>query len=86
MLAEHLEGFFSAAPSIYRNVIAPMFQAFWRHVIDHSLVLFNTPQMYNRQQLQLADGTPRGTRLLLAAIVSCLGARVTPKTAAWLKG
>ena len=86
MLAEHLEAFFGAAPSIYRYVIAPMFQAFWKHVIDQSLVLFNTPETYTRHQLQLADGSPRGTRRLLAAMVSCLGVGVTSKTAAWLNG
>jgi tetratricopeptide (TPR) repeat protein len=86
MLAEHLEGFFGTAPSIYRYVIAPMFPAFWKHVIDQSLVLFNTPETYTRRQLQLADGSPRGTRRFLAAMLSCLGVGVTPKTAAWLNG
>jgi tetratricopeptide (TPR) repeat protein len=86
MLAQHLEGFFGAAPSIYRYVIAPMFQAYWKHVIDQSLVLFNTPETYTRRQLQLADGSPRGTRRLLVAMVSCLRVAVTPETAAWLNG
>ena len=54
--------------------------------IDQSLVLFNTPETYTRRQLQLADGSPRGTRRLLAAMVSCLRVAVTPETAAWLNG
>jgi hypothetical protein len=84
MLAEHLEGFFGTAPSIYRYVIAPMFRAYWKDTIDQSLVLFNTSETYTRRQLQLADGSPHGTRRLLAAMVFCLGVGVTPETAAWL--
>jgi hypothetical protein len=73
-----------AAPSIYRYVIAPMFHAYWKHVIDQSLVLFNTAETYTRRQLQLADGSPRATRRVLAAMVFCLGVGVAPETAAWL--
>ena len=84
MLAEHLEGFFGTAPSIYHYVIAPMFRAYWKDAIDQSLVLFNKSETYTRRQLQLADGSPHGTRRLLAAMVFCLGVGVTPETAAWL--
>lgn len=83
MLAEHLEGFFGTAPSICRYVIAPMFRSYWEQVINQSLVLFQTPEAYNRRQLRLADGSPKGTRQLLAAMATCLGIKVPPKMAEW---
>lgn len=84
MLAEHLEGFFGAAPSLYRYVIAPMFRSYWEQIISLSLVLFRTPEAFNRRQLQLANGSPKGTRQLLAAMASCLGVELPPKMGEWL--
>ncbi|MEZ2346415.1 ATP-binding protein [Terriglobus sp. RCC_193] len=83
-LAEHLEGFFGAAPSLYRHLIAPMFRVYWDRATGQSMALFRTPQAYTRRQLQLSDGSPRGTRQLLAAMASCLGVGLPPKMAEWL--
>jgi hypothetical protein len=84
MLAQHLEGFFGSAPSLYRFVIAPLFRAYWKRVMEQGSVLFSTPQAYTCRQLEVADGTPNGTRRLLAAMVSCLNVGVNTETANWL--
>jgi len=84
MLAQHLEGFAASAPSVYRHVIAPMFRAYWERVIDTSVVLFHTSLYYTRRQLELADGSPTGTRRFLSAMCTCLRAKMPEETMAWL--
>jgi hypothetical protein len=82
MLAQHLEGFATSAPSVYRHVIAPMFRAYWERVIDASVVLFHTSLYYTRRQLELADGSPTGTRRFLSAMCICLRAKMPEETMA----
>lgn len=79
-VARNFEGFFSSFRSIYREIVAPFFMAYWEKTITESTGLFRTGQAYTQRQLPAADGTPEGTRKLLAAMRFCLGLKL-PKDA-----
>jgi tetratricopeptide (TPR) repeat protein len=84
MLAQHLEPFAQSAPSIYREVIAPMFRTYWEKTIEESVALFRTGHSYVKRKLYLSDGSPEGTRRLLAAMCFCLDLTLSEATMAWL--
>lgn len=83
-VAQNLEGFFKSLPSLYREIVAPFFAAYWERTIFESIGLFHTAQAYTRRQLQVADGTPEGTRRLLAAMRFCLGLKFPAEAMKWL--
>jgi hypothetical protein len=84
-VAQYLDGFFKSFPSLYREIIAPFFVAYWKRAIDESLA-FRTALAYTQRQLQVADGTPVGTRKLLSAMRFCLGVKLPGPQMEWLDG
>ena len=85
-LAQNLEGFFKPCRSVYREIVAPFFVAYWERAIADSVGLFRTAHAYTQRQLQLADGSPEGTRKLLSAMRFCLGAEFPKPQMEWLDG
>jgi hypothetical protein len=83
-VARNFEGFFKFSRSLYREIVAPFFVAYWERTIAESTGVFRTAQAYTRGQLQLADGTPEGTRRLLAAMRFCLGLKLPKDAMDWL--
>src|SRR6266851_9385447 len=55
----------SLKPSLYREIVAPLFVAYWERTIAQTTGEFRTAQAYTQQQLQAADGSAKGTRSLL---------------------
>jgi PAS domain-containing protein len=82
-LAQNFAQWFSSAQSIYREIITPMFRAYWEHVLATS-TKFRTGMSYTKCQFDLLDGTPEGTRKFLAAMRFCLGALLPEDTMSWL--
>jgi hypothetical protein len=82
-LAQNFAQWFSSAQSIYREIITPMFRAYWEHVLATSTE-FRTGMSYTKRQFDLLDGTLEGVRKFLAAIRFCLGARLPEDTMNWL--
>src|SRR5208282_1574115 len=83
-LAQQFEGWFGTTPSIYREIVAPMFKAYWERALANSTI-FRTGMSYTTRQFEAADGTPNGTRKLLGAMRFCLGAKLPDETMAWLE-
>lgn len=83
-VARNFEGFFKFSRSLYREIVAPFFVAYWERTIAESTGVFRTAQAYTQRQLQLADGTPEGTRRLLAAMRFCLGLKLPKDAMDWL--
>ena len=83
-LAQQFEGFFRTTPSIYREIIAPMFKAYWERTLANSNV-FRTGMSYTARQFELVDGSPNGTRKLLSAMRFCMGVKLADETMAWLE-
>src|ERR1700721_1976743 len=67
-IAQNCENFFKSSPSIYREIVAPFFVAYWERTITQSTGLFRTSLVYTQRQLQVADGSAEGTRKLLSAM------------------
>jgi hypothetical protein len=84
MLAEHLDHFAALTPSLYREVIAPLFRVYCEKTVDHSAATFRTGLSYTKRQLELADGSAAGTRKLLVGMGFCLGLSFSEKMKAWL--
>jgi tetratricopeptide (TPR) repeat protein len=84
MLAEHLDHIAITTPSLYREVIAPLFRTYWEKTVDQSAAIFRTGLSYTKRQLELADGSAAGTRRLLVAMGFCLGLSFSEKMNAWL--
>lgn len=84
MLAEHLDHIAITTPSLYREVIAPLFRTYWEKTVEQSAAVFRTGLSYTKRQLELADGSDVGTRRLLVAMGFCLGLAVSEKMKAWL--
>ena len=82
-LAKNFELWFGTVKSIYREIIAPMFRAYWEHALATS-VAFRTGMSYTARQFELIDGTPNGTRKFLGAMRFCLGAALPEETMNWL--
>jgi hypothetical protein len=82
-LAQNFDQWFSSAKSIYRELITPMFRAYWEHVLATSSA-FRTGMSYTTRQFSLLDGTPEGTRRFLGAMRFCLGATLPDDTMNWL--
>jgi hypothetical protein len=83
-LAQQFEGWFGTTPSIYREIVAPMFKAYWERALANSTI-FRTGVSYTTRQFEAADGTPNGTRRLLGAMLFCLGVKLPDETIAWLE-
>jgi hypothetical protein len=83
-LAQQFEGWFGTTPSIYREIVAPMFKAYWERAVAN-LPVFRTGLSYTTRQLEAADGTPIGTRKLLNAMRFCTGSKLPDQTMAWLE-
>jgi hypothetical protein len=83
-LAQQFEQLFQTRPSIYREIIAPLFLAYWERAIALSATLFRTSPAYTRQQLRCVDGSAAGTRKLLSAMRFCLGVTFPEETQDWL--
>jgi tetratricopeptide (TPR) repeat protein len=84
-LAENFEKMFQTYRSMYREVVAPFFAAYWKRTITESTGLFCTGLAYTERQLQLADGSAEGTRNLLKAMRFCLGAKFPEHSMKWLE-
>ncbi|MGB7591339.1 MAG: hypothetical protein WCD04_19345 [Terriglobia bacterium] len=82
-LAQQFEKLFETCPSIYREIIAPFFLAYWERTVASPTCLFRTSLMYTQQQLRLADGSADGTRKLLSAMRFCLGVTLPQETQDW---
>ncbi len=82
-LAQNFGQWFSTAPAIYREIITPMFRAYWERVIATSSE-FRTGMSYTKRQFALLDGTPEGMRKFLGSMRFCLGATLPEDTMNWL--
>jgi hypothetical protein len=82
-LAQSFEQWFRTVKSIYREIVAPMFRAYWEHVLATS-TSFRTSVSYTTRQFELVDGTPDGTRRFLDAMRFCIGAALPEATMTWL--
>ena len=82
-LAQNFGLWFTSAKSIYREIITPMFRAYWQHVVATSTE-FRTGMSYTKRQFDLLDGTPEGMRKFLGSIRFCLGAALPEDTMNWL--
>ncbi|WP_142988207.1 ATP-binding protein [Granulicella rosea] len=82
-LAQNFAQWFSSARSIYREIITPMFRAYWQHVLATSTD-FRTGMSYTKRQFDLLDGTPEGMRKFLSSIRFCLGVALPEDTMNWL--
>jgi hypothetical protein len=83
-LARDFEGFFKTCPSIYREIVAPFFVAYWERTIARSTGLFRTALAYTERQMHLGDGSAEGTRKLLSAMCFCLGVTLPENAMKWL--
>lgn len=83
-MAQNFEGFFKTCPSIYREIVAPFFAAYWERTIEQSTGLFRTALAYTQRQVKVADGSAEGTRKLLSAMRFCLGAKLLEPAMKWL--
>ena len=83
-IAENLEGFFRPCPSVYREIVAPFFLAYWEQVITQPSGIFRTALTYTQRQMRSTDGSPRGTRKLLSAMRFCLGISLPESQMTWL--
>jgi hypothetical protein len=72
-LAQNLEKWFGTTKSIYREIVAPLFRAYWEHTFATSTA-FRTGMSYTARQFELIDGTPNGTRKFLGGMRFCIGA------------
>jgi hypothetical protein len=84
-LAQQLEGFSKMCPSIYREIVAPFFVAYWERMIAQSAGLFRTSLTHTQRQLHSANGSSDGTRQLLSAMTFCLGVTLPDHTMKWLE-
>jgi len=85
-IAQNFEGFFKPCPSLYREIVAPFFAAYWERATADSIGLFRTAQAYTQRQVRAADGTAEGTRRLLNAMRFCLGVKLPEPAMNWLDG
>lgn len=85
-IAQNFEGFFKPCPSLYREIVAPFFAAYWERATADSIGLFRTAQAYTQRQVRAVDGTAEGTRRLLNAMRFCLGVKFPEPTMNWLDG
>jgi tetratricopeptide (TPR) repeat protein len=83
-IAENLEGFFRPCPSIYREIVAPFFVAYWERTVSQYIGLFRTALAYTQRQIKAADGSAKGTRQLLSAMRFCLGVTLPDPQMKWL--
>ena len=83
-LAQQFEKLFKSYQSIYREIIAPFFLAYWERSIASSAGHFRTSLTYTQQQHRLVDGSADGTRKLLSAMRFCLGVALPEETQNWL--
>ncbi len=84
-IAQNLEGFFRSCPSIYREIVAPFFVAYWERTIAESTGLFRTALAYTQRQMNVVDGSAHGTRKLLSAMRFCLGVTLPDPQMKWLE-
>ena len=83
-IAQNFEGLFKPCASLYREIVAPFFLAYWERAIAQSTGLFRTALAYTQRQLQAADGSAEGTRKLLDAMRFCLGVNLPKHAVEWL--
>jgi len=83
-IAQNFEGLFRPCQSLYREIAAPFFAAYWERTAEDSTGVFRTAQAYTQRQLKVADGTPEGTRRLLNRMRFCLGVKLPQKAMEWL--
>ena len=58
-IAQNFEGFFKPCPSLYREIVAPFFAAYWERATADSIGLFRTAQAYTQRQVPAADARPK---------------------------
>jgi tetratricopeptide (TPR) repeat protein len=85
-IAQNFEKFFKTCPSLYREIVAPFFAAYWERTIAQSTGLFRTALAYTQRQVQAVDGSAEGTRRLLNAMRFCLGVKFPEQAVEWLHG
>ena len=57
-----------AAPTIYREIIAPMFRTYWQKANEESAISFRTGHAYTERQLEVGDRSPGVAPRLLTAM------------------
>lgn len=83
-IAQNFDGLFRPCQSLYREIAAPFFAAYWERIAKDSTGVFRTAQAYTLRQLKVADGTAEGTRRLLSAMRFCLGVKLPQQAMDWL--
>lgn len=83
-IAQNFEGFFKPYPSLYKEIVAPFFVAYWEQTLAEYTCLFRTALTYTQRQLQTTDGSPKGTRRLLRAMYFCLNVELPSAAVQWL--
>jgi hypothetical protein len=85
-IAQNFEKFFKTCPSLYREIVAPFFAAYWERTIAQSTGLFRTALAYTQRQVQAVDGSAEGARRLLSAMRFCLDVKFPEQAVEWLDG
>ena len=83
-LAQQFDKLLKTDSSIYREIVAPFFLAYWQRTVALPTTLFRTSLTYTQKQLRLVDGSADGTRKLLSAMRFCLGVALPEETQKWL--
>jgi tetratricopeptide (TPR) repeat protein len=84
-LAQNLEGFYNVHASVYREIIAPFFVAYWKRATTEYAGAFRTALAYTLQQINSVNGSPNGIRKLLRSMAFCLGVTLPAAQTAWLE-
>lgn len=83
-LAQEFDKLSKTYVSIYRELVAPFFLAYWARTVAMPTALFRTSLTYTQKQLRVVDGSADGTRRLLSAMRFCLGVTLPKETQEWL--
>jgi tetratricopeptide (TPR) repeat protein len=83
-VAQQLESLSTTCLSIYREIVAPFFVAYWERAVADPTYLFRTALAFTERQIQLGDGSAQGTRRLLDAMPFCLGVTLPEGAMKWL--
>ncbi len=85
--AQTLAKLFPKRSSIWREIVEPLFLAYWRRAALAGEVVFRTSQSYVNRRLDEVSGGNHGSRLrrLLREMVFCVGLNVPDADRSWLE-
>jgi hypothetical protein len=85
--AQTLAKLFPKRSSIWREIIEPLFLAYWRRAASADEVVFRTSQNYVNRRLDEVSQGDHGSRLrqLLREMVFCVGLNVPDEDRSWLE-